>query len=172
MTQSATLRTITIVALMSALIFVLTVLPHIPTPIGGYVHLGDVGVAFSALAFGPLPAAIAGGLGTALADISSGYAQFAIISLLVHGLQGLAMGAIVFKKQTALTLTLAVLVGALIVVGGYFLGELALYGAASALTEIIPNILQGLVGGIIGAPLYLAVRRAYPPLARYRSSQE
>jgi uncharacterized membrane protein len=91
MSRTTTIWRITITALMSALIFVLTVFLRIPTPVGGYVHLGDVGITFAALAFGP---GLLGcrGLGTALADISGGYAQFAFFSFLVHGVQGWRWG--------------------------------------------------------------------------------
>ncbi len=167
MNRGMDIRRITLTALMGALIFVLTAVPRIPTPIGGYVHLGDVGITFAALAFGPWVAMIAGGLGTALADVAGGYAQFALPSLLTHGVQGLLMGLIVRRQLNNVTYTLAIIVGALTVVAGYFLAGIALYGLAAALTELIPNLVQGLVGGIVGVPLYLAVRRAYPPLAHY-----
>lgn len=169
MSQSVTVRRITVTALMSALIFVLTVLPRIPTPIGGYVHLGDVGIMFSALAFGPWVATVAGGIGTALADIGGGYAQFAFFSFLVHGAQG-AMVAVLARKLNSLRLALAVIAGALIVMGGYFLAEVVLYGMGEAILELVPNFIQGLVGGIIGVPLYIMVRKAYPPLSRYRGN--
>jgi uncharacterized membrane protein len=168
MPRTTTIWRITITALMSALIFVLTVFLRIPTPVGGYVHLGDVGITFAALAFGPWIAAAAGGLGTALADISGGYAQFAFFSFLVHGFQGIAVGLIVRRKLELPALALAVVVGALIVTGGYFLVEVALYGMGEAFVELVPNLIQGLVGGVIGVPLYMTVRKAYPPLSRYR----
>jgi len=167
MSRSIDIRRITLIALMAGLIFVLTTLPRIPTPIGGYVHLGDVGVTFAALAFGPWVALVAGGLGTALADIYGGYAQFALASLLVHGLQGWALATIVRRRKDVLSLGLAVAVGTLIVVAGYFVAEVLMYGAADAALELVPNALQVLTGGVIGVPLYMAVKKAYPPLSRY-----
>ncbi len=168
MPKSVDIRRITITALMAALIFVLTALPRIPTPIGGYVHLGDVGITFAALAFGPWVGMLAGGLGTALADIAGGYAQFALASLLTHGLQGLLVGLIVRRQLNKITLVLAVVAGAVTVVAGYFIAAALMFGLGDAMLEVTANTLQGLTGGIIGAPLYLAVKRAYPPLARYR----
>jgi uncharacterized membrane protein len=171
MKKTPDIRRITMTALMAALTFVMTVVPRIPTPIGGYVHLGDVIITFSALAFGPWISMIAGGLGTALADLYSGYAQFALASLLVHALQGLAIGLILRRSEGAMALFFAIIVGAGIVVGGYFVAELLLYGMAEALLELLPNTLQGLIGGVVGVPLYLAVKQAYPPLIlSHRSS--
>jgi uncharacterized membrane protein len=54
------------------------------------------------------------------------------------------------------------------VTGGYFLVEVVLYGMGEAFVELVPNMIQGLVGGVIGVPLYMTVRKAYPPLSRYR----
>jgi uncharacterized membrane protein len=154
----------TLIALMGALIFVLTALARIPIPAtGGYVHLGDAAITFTAYAFGPWVAMFAGGMGTAMAD-TLGYPQWAVFSLLIHGAQGLAMGWIVRKRINTLTVVLSVVVGATIIVAGYFVAGIFLVGVGAATSEVIFNTLQGLSGGLIGVPLYLAVRRAYPPL--------
>ena len=60
----------------------------------------------------------------------------------------------------------ALFLGAVCLVGLYFLGELhPVYGGfAGAVTEIIPNIMQALAGGIVGIPLVLLIRKAYPPI--------
>ena len=47
-------RMLAIVAVMTAVVFVLTLVIQIPTPAKGYIHLGDTGVFFSAFAFGPM----------------------------------------------------------------------------------------------------------------------
>jgi uncharacterized membrane protein len=46
---------------------------------------------------------VAGGLGTAFADVALGYAQWAFFSFIVHGLQGAALGLIIRKRLTWLT---------------------------------------------------------------------
>jgi uncharacterized membrane protein len=167
MSRSVDIRRMTLTALMAALVFVLTRSVQIATPVQGYIHLGDAGIVFSALAFGPWVASVAGGLGTALADITSGYAQWAIFSLLIHGFQGLAVGLIVRREANIARIALSVVVSVLIVVGGYFVAGSILMGMANAVLELLPNTIQGVSGGLIGMPLYLAVRRAYPPLTRY-----
>ncbi len=166
--MSLDIRRITVTALMAALIFVLTVVPRVPTPVGGYIHLGDAGVNFAAFAFGPWVALFSGGVGTALADLM-GYPQWAIFSLIVHGLQGLAIGWIAQKELNVWRGALAVIAGTAIVVVGYFIAEI-LVGSAVAISEILPNTIQGVSGGLIGIQLYLAVRKAYPPLLRYHHS--
>ncbi|MFC2029092.1 ECF transporter S component, partial [Chloroflexota bacterium] len=76
-------RILALTAVMTAVVFVLTSLVRVPTPARGYIHLGDSAIFFSAFAFGPLVGGISGGLGTALADISGGYPQWAVFSLLI-----------------------------------------------------------------------------------------
>lgn len=172
MNRSIDIRRITLTALMAALIVVLTYVPRIPIPAsGGYIHLGDAGITFAAYAFGPWVALVAGGLGTALADLL-GYPQWAIFSLIIHGAQGWTMGQVMRKSVNAGRIALSVVSGTLIVVAGYFLASCIMSGPAVALTELIPNSIQGLSGGAVGIPLYFAVRRAYPPLRRYREREQ
>jgi uncharacterized membrane protein len=168
-------RLIAITAVMSAVVFVLTRMIQIPTPARGYIHLGDAAIFFAAFAFGPWVGGIAGALGTALADMTSGFPQWAPFSFLVHGLQGVLVGLIAYTAARSSArhgpaewyrLLLAVGAGSLVVVGGYFIAGIILMGVATAATEIPANIIQALSGGIIGVPLYIAVRRAYPPLVQ------
>ena len=170
MSRGVPIREIALTALMAALIFVLTAVPRIPVPAtGGYIHLGDTGVTFAAVAFGPWVGMIAGGLGTALADLM-GFPQWAIFSLVVHGVQGFAVGWILKREINWVTSVLATLVGAVIVVGGYFVAGAILVGPAVAVVEILPNAIQGISGGLLGLPLFIAVRRSYPPIEGFRPS--
>ena len=153
--------------MMTAIVFVLTRVIQVPTPIVGYIHLGDVGIFFSALAFGPAVGAVAGGLGTALADLTSPYAQWAIFSLLIHGAQGLVAGWLVMKLQGVKGILAAAAAGCVIVVGGYLLAGWILVGLGAALTEIPLNVVQVITGAVISIPLYAAIRQAYPPILRF-----
>jgi uncharacterized membrane protein len=62
------------------------------------------------------------------------------------------------------------LAGTVVMVGLYFVGEASVPamwgGLPQALTEWPFNVLQNVAGGIVGIPLVLAVRRAYPPITR------
>jgi uncharacterized membrane protein len=165
--RSINIRKITLIALMAAMVFVLTVVPRIPIPAtGGYIHLGDAGITFAACAFGPGVAMAAGGLGTALADLM-GYPQWAVFSLIVHGLQGFVVGLVLRRKLTVVNSILSAVFSILIVVGGYFISGAILESPAVAVVEILPNTLQAFSGSLVGIPLFLAVRRAYPPITRF-----
>ena len=152
--------------IMTAMVLLLTSLIKVPTPARGYAHLGDTGVFFSAFALGPWVGAAAGGLGTALADLLGGYPQWAVFSLLIHGLEGWAAGWLVRRVAGSAGLILAAVVGGVIVVAGYFLAGWILVGIGDAVAEIVPNILQVSIGAALAIPLYAAVRQAYPPITR------
>ena len=157
-------RSVAITAVMSAVVFALTFLARIPTSGGGYVHLGDAAIFFVSFAFGPWVGGIAAGLGTALAD-ALGYPEWALASFLVHGIQGVVAGVLAWRKDGWIWMIVAVIVGGVVIVGGYFIAAILMgFGQAAAAIDIPANIIQALVGGVVGVPLFIQVRRAYPRL--------
>lgn len=160
-------RTVAVTAVMIAVVTVFTLLIRIPIPATeGYFNFSDVAIFFAAFTFGPWVGLIAGGVGTGLADVISGFPQFAILSLLAHGMEGLLAGYI-GRGQSVPRMLLAWVVGAAAMMAVYFLGEsLVLTGLGPALTELPFNLIQNVAGAIVGIPLTLAVRQAYPPVLR------
>jgi uncharacterized membrane protein len=157
-------RHLAIIAISIALVLLLT-RPIIPT-MRGYIHLGDIAIYFAAFTFGPVVGLIAGGVGTSLADLLTGsYAIFAPLSLVVHGIQGWVSGWIYQKYPTVSGSIFALLTGGIIVVGGYFIGQLVPIwgGPVAALASVPFNILQVLVGSL-GGVVHFAAVRAYPRL--------
>lgn len=167
-------RTIAITGIMIAVVAVFT--RFIVIPIGtGYFNFSDVAIYFTAFTFGPWVGLVAGGVGAALADISLGYSQFAILTFFAHGLEGLVAGylggkGLAGKGDDRLRMLLGWLAGTVVMVGLYFVGEASVPamwgGLPQALTEWPFNVLQNVAGGIVGIPLVLAVRRAYPPITQ------
>ena len=104
--KNRTALRISLIAIMTAVVAVFTLVVRIPSPIGGYISLCDAAVSFVAYAFGPVSGLIAGGLGAAFADLIGGYPQWAVISFIVHGLEAFLMGLIVKKgSHGAYTIT-------------------------------------------------------------------
>lgn len=156
------------VAVMTAVTMVFTYIVRVPVaPTRGYINLGDVAVMFTAFTFGPLTALISGGLGPAIADIVSGYAQWAPLTFFAHGLQGLA-AALLFRavKKEVFGVILGGLAGMIIMAGIYLLGGGFMVGFAAAAVEAPMNLLQSGVGVVGGFILSKAVRKAYPPVTR------
>ena len=158
------------IAILAAVTTVLTRVVQIPLPARGYINLGDVAIVFTAVTLGPFSAALAGGLGTALADLLSGpYAFWAPISLVVHGLQGLLIGFVVQSRPRSLLLqVLGGIVGMIVMAGGYLLAGLFLEGAGPALTEVPGNLIQAGTGVVLGILVSAAVIRAYPPVRQWK----
>jgi uncharacterized membrane protein len=160
-------RTLAVTAMMTAVVFVLTRMVQIPTPAKGYIHLGDAGVFFSALAFGPWVGAVAGGLGTGLSDMTSGFPQWAIFSLLIHGLEGWVVGWTSRRWDGVVGIVLSAAAGGVIVVAGYLGAGMILSGVGAALAELPLNVIQVAGGALVGVSLFAAVRQAYPPILRF-----
>jgi uncharacterized membrane protein len=158
-TKSPTIR-VAVAAVTAALVCVATFLIQIPNPATrGYINVGDAMIMASALTFGTTIGGFAGGIGSALSDIISGYGYFFPLTLLVKGIEGGLAGRISDGKDWRRDI-LAVVVGGGEMVIGYFLGEAFIYGyGPAALTEVPGNIFQMLVGGVVGIPLAMAVRR-------------
>lgn len=161
-------RALAVTALMTAVVFALTQLKLMPTPDGGYIHPGDAGILFSAFAFGPWVGAVVGGLGTALADIFGGAGQWSPFSLVIHGVQGWVVGWIADRWPGIWGFVVATTVGAIIVVLGYLPAGMILQSPSQAFASLPFNALQVIIGSAIGVPLFVLVRRAYPPITRMR----
>ena len=102
-------RTISINALAIALVCLSTMFLQFPIPLG-YAHLGNCFILISGVFFGPVTGLLAGGIGSALSDLLTGYAQWIIPTLIIKGIMGFVIGYIanrtgltvnMFKIQTA-----------------------------------------------------------------------
>jgi len=160
-------RTIAVTAIMIAIVAVFTLAIRVPfAPTRGYFNFSDVAVYFAAFAFGPWVGLVAGGVGAALADIMGGYTMYAPLTFFAHGLEGLVAGFIGRGKGVT-RMILGWALGAVVMLAFYFVGEAFVFGmgiGAAGAEALTVNIPQVVAGGIVGIPLVLAVRRAYPPI--------
>jgi uncharacterized membrane protein len=159
-------RTLAVTAVMAAIVFATTMIQLTLTPDGGYIHLGEAGILFSAFTFGPWVGAVVGGVGTALADLTLGFPQWAIFSLIIHGIQGWVAGWVSERVPGLAGLVLAAILGGVIVVAGYLPAGMILEGTGLALFSVPFNALQVFIGGVVSISLFYLVRRAYPPIVR------
>ena len=71
--------------LMISLVCIATMVIQIPIPITeGYINIGDSIIFISSILFGPVIGMIAGGLGSFLADILTGYSHWALFTLIIN----------------------------------------------------------------------------------------
>ena len=126
--------------LMIALVTVCTMVFQIPvSATQGYVHLGDSMILLVGVFFGARYGMVAGGIGSALADVLMGW----LIGKIASGAGSRA------KFYTGRNL-LAAVVGIAWMVFGYFIGGGILKSSfAVAATSIPENIVQGVAGAVI-----------------------
>ncbi|MBE3577295.1 MAG: ECF transporter S component [Limnochordales bacterium] len=152
-----------------ALVAVGTIVIHIPMPgTEGYVNVGDTFIFLIAATFGPLLGLIAGGFGSALADLILGYPHWAPFTLVIKGLEGLLVGWLLSRtgqtttSRPGIVTVLVYILGAVWMVLGYTVVEIFIYGWGAALGSIPGNSLQGGVSVVLGWLLTVAVRRVLP----------
>ena len=122
--------------------------------VNGYINLGDTMVILSGLIFGRVGGMIAGGIGSALADILLAFPLYAPITLLVKGLEGFIAGLFKNKKKKKYIGLVAIL-SAIWMVVGYFLFEMIfLYGFKGAIANLVGNLTQALVGALLATIIY------------------
>lgn len=93
-----------VTGMFTALICVATMVIQIPAPIVGFLNLGDCFVLVAAWILGPWYGFVAGGIGSALADLLTGFAQYIPATLIIKGLMAVAAALLVhafFKKSDA-----------------------------------------------------------------------
>lgn len=152
--KNTRLRKITTTAAMIALTCVLTMVVRIPTPTKGYLNLGDAAVLLSGWLLGPLYGSIAGGVGSAFADLLSGYPVYIPATLVIKAVTAFLVSLVPLRaeKRENSRLRLGFMIAApaaeLWMVAGYYLYEAAFIGEgfAAALAGVPGNAVQGLVG--------------------------
>ncbi len=150
-------KKIVISALIAALACIATMVIQIPSPLKGYINLGDCIVLISGWMLSPTYAFLAAGLGSALADIFSGYVIYAPATFVIKGLMAV-IAFYVFKiLNKKLNNTLSGIISGIsaesVMVLGYFVFESFLYGIIPSMVNIPANSIQGLAGIVVGVIL-------------------
>ena len=142
-------------AMLAALICVATMVIKIPSPVGGYANAGDALVLLAGFVLPPHFAFLSAAVGSALADLFSGYVIYAPATFIIKGAVALAMCYSSRRSPKGSVFSLAIdgLIAEVVMVGGYLLYESFLYGFAPSLLNVSINAVQGVVGIILSIPL-------------------
>ncbi|MBM7615897.1 ECF transporter S component [Alkaliphilus hydrothermalis] len=156
---------IALIGLLIALVAVATMAIKVPMPTAqGYIHLGDSMVFLTAVMFGRRKGAIAGGVGSALADLLLGYNQYVIPTLIIKGLMGFIVGAVADQESQGLfniRNILAFLVGAAVMATGYMITNIIFYGdVPAALVGLVGDLIQSSMGAVIFIPIGMALKKS------------
>ncbi|MBP3390540.1 MAG: ECF transporter S component [Clostridia bacterium] len=152
-----TAQKIVMSALLAALTCVATMIIRLPSPLGGYINLGDAVVLASAFLLPNGYMFLSAGLGSALADLFAGYIAYAPATFVIKGLMTIiAFGiykAVSKKTKPDAAMVLGSIVAELWMIGGYLIFESFLYGFVPSLINVPANAVQGVAGIIIGLML-------------------
>jgi len=162
-------REIAVTAIMTATTAALTMVVSVPfPPTRGYFNFGDVMVMLSGLLFGARVGGLAGGIGSALADLLLGFSYFAPLTLMIKGLEGFLTGLIGHNRKLPFKVA-AVIAGAAAMLIGYFSVETPLFGLGPAFTELATiNSIQVTVGATFSLVLAGIIVRTYPDLKSFQ----
>ena len=150
-------------ALLASLCCVATMIVKIPSPMKGYINLGDCVVLLSGWLLSPVYGFLAAGLGSALADFFSGYTVYAPATFMIKGVMALVSfyGFKLLSKSFSrpVSIIFSGLAAEVLMILGYFVFEGFLYGFAPSAVNIPANALQGAAGLILGAILIKVFRK-------------
>jgi len=145
---------IVMTALMMACVCAATMLIKVPSPLKGYLNLGDCVVLMAGWILSPGYGFLAAGVGSALADLFSGYMTYVPATLLIKGLMALIVFACYKLMSKRLGSLVSQIIGGVIaevvMVLGYFVFEGFLYGFVPSLVNIPANCVQGAAGLVMG----------------------
>lgn len=158
------LRLTVTTAVLTALVCALTIFPQIPLPLTrGYLNLGDCLVIISGWLLGPYWGAAAGGIGSALADVLTGYVHYAPATLVIKGAMAVAAALIaaLFTHHITVGRFIAALTAEIIMSTGYFLYSwfFVTGNFETSLAGIPANLTQGIAGLITSLALITALDR-------------
>lgn len=150
-------KRIVITALMAAIVCVATMIIKIPSPMKGYLNIGDCIVLLCGWLLAPGYGFVAAGLGSALADMFSGYIIYAPATFLIKGSMALIAFACLEMMNKRIGRLPSQIVGAvlaeIVMVLGYYVFEGFMYGFVPSAVNIPANAVQGAAGMILGIVL-------------------
>lgn len=148
------IQKIVITSMLAALCCVATMIIKIPSPLKGYLNLGDCIVLIAGWLLSPAYGFLAAGIGSALADVFSGYLIYAPATFMIKGIMAIIAHCIFKGMHNKLGNTAPRIIGGALaeieMVLGYFIFEGFMYGFAPSVVNIPANGVQGIAGLIIG----------------------
>ncbi|REC31748.1 ECF transporter S component [Enterococcus pseudoavium] len=153
-------KDMTKLAMMVALTVTLSIMFIIPVPATkGFVTLCEVGIYASAMLFGPTGGLLVGALSGGLIDLISGYPEWAIFSIIIHGIQGFILGYFYAKYPSRKGLSGGFFLASLFMIIGYALVTALLYGWPAGLASLPGNCVQNIFGIAVTIPLFHALQK-------------
>ena len=141
-------------AMLAALCCVATMMIKIPSPLNGYINLGDCIVLLSGWLLSPGYGFLAAGIGSGLADVFSGYVIYAPVTFAIKGIMAVVAHFCFKGMHSKFGYTPSRIIGGTLaeitMILGYFIFEGFMYGFAPSAVNIPANGVQGIAGLVIG----------------------
>lgn len=150
-------KKIVLAAMLAAITCVATMIIKIPSPLKGYLNLGDCVVLLAGWLLSPGYGFLAAGVGSALADIFLGYVIYAPATFVIKGLMALIAYSVYQMLHKKINNVVSRIISGILaeatMVLGYFVFEGVLYGFGPSVVNIPANAVQGVAGLILGCVL-------------------
>ncbi|NLJ49847.1 MAG: ECF transporter S component [Candidatus Atribacteria bacterium] len=141
---------------------------RIPIPsLRWHFHLGDTVIFIVSLLFGPIAGGISGAIGSSLADLYAGLTIWVPFSLVIKGLEGFVVGWMSHEQEGKTDFT-AVLMGSLLMIGGYAIATLVLFGWPALIYEVPVDVIQCVVAVTLSLFLVKNIRKRFPIMSKIK----
>lgn len=146
------LKLTVISAMFAAFVCVATIVIKIPTPLNGYINLGDCVILVASFLLPCGYAALAAGVGSCLADVLLGYMAYAPATFVIKSLMVFVVfvvSKLLKKRKQSFANVLSGALAELWMVLGYYVFEGFMYGFSASLVNIPMNLMQGVAGLVL-----------------------
>ena len=167
MNRNKSIKRLTVAELGAALVFIFTYFFQLKLANGaGYIHPGDSMIYIFATLL-PMPYGLfVGAIGASLADLTSGWAVYAIPTIIIKALMAVGFTS---KRNVFSVRNISALISATIVlVAGYFVADVILLGKELASASAVFTLIQGLVN----AALYISLSIILSKVKAYNALKE
>lgn len=158
-----TTEKLVLASLMAALVFLATTFFKIPSPLKGYINLGDCIVLLAAWTLPPKYSFMASAVGSALADLMAGFVVYAPVTFIIKGLMAVIAYWVYNKLKNNVSNLFAYLgsgiCAELLMIVGYFVFEAFLYGSEVALINIPINGIQAAACLVLGTVIITVLNK-------------
>ena len=150
-------KEICVAGVMAAFVFIATLVPQIPIPLG-YAHLGD-GAIFLAVFFAGRRAGIfAGAFGSALADLAGGFPVWILPTLIIKAVMAEMFFRVAVEGQTSPSLLkpraiFGMTAACLFMTAGYAFSGAVLYDSLALGLSSVPGLLAKSAVNIVAAAI-------------------
>ena len=147
MKNGSSIKVLTKMAMMAAIVFVSIYLVKIPVP-NGYTHLGDCMIFLGVILLGAKRGALAGSIGAALSDLLAGYMHWVLPTFVIKFLMAFVMGMFLEKimPQVKWSWLIGAAAGSILQCVGYTVVDCMMFGIAYGLAGVPGIVMQTMIG--------------------------